>query len=258
MIPSTCGSWCFTSPAAWLFVRELAQVNSKENINAMHYIVKGIYHSPMDSPHKWQVMWKTFPCHDTMGYNKSHVIPAVSTVSRVAFLELHPFALTHWLLGHVDMILGIIFKLISVLAILSISYEISLVNECSRHLYRWWHIGSGSAWCCQAPIHYLIQHWPRFTVPYDMIKPQWINKHEMKSVISSCLKEGLQQSGTKPNVVAKILATKFGVVPDCSVIKGIFVFYCCTLSNAFPLRANFVQFGKQFSLKFIPKAWFDH
>ena len=33
----------------------------------------------------------------------------------------------------------------------------------------------------------------------------------------SCLKLFLtQQSGTKPNLVAKILATKFGFVPDCS------------------------------------------
>ena len=47
------------------------------------------------------------------------------------------------------------------------------------------------AWCCQATSHYLSQYWTRFMSPYG------VNR--------------LQQSGTKPNLVAKILATKIGI-----------------------------------------------
>ena len=39
---------------------------------------------------------------------------------------------------------------------------------------------------------------------------------DMKSMVYYNI-SATQQSGTKPNLVAKILATKFGFVPDCSV-----------------------------------------
>ena len=32
------------------------------------------------------------------------------------------------------------------------------------------------AWCHQAPSHYLSQCWPRSVPPYDVTRPQWVNR----------------------------------------------------------------------------------
>ena len=56
--------------ATWLFVQKLVQANNKENMRALHYwpFVWGIHQGLVDSPHKWQVMQKAFPCHDIITY----------------------------------------------------------------------------------------------------------------------------------------------------------------------------------------------
>ena len=54
------------SPATQLFVQQFVQYDIKENIKTPHYwpFVRGIHWSPVDSPHKWSVMWKSFPWDD--------------------------------------------------------------------------------------------------------------------------------------------------------------------------------------------------
>ena len=99
----------------------------------------------------------------------------------------------------------------------------------SQFWFRWW---LGAA---QATNHFLNQLWPSWwrimrqsTIGHNWFKyrlwrvyatsyvtmPQWVN--------SLCSGAALQ-SGTKPNLVAKILATKFGFVPDCSMLSYIMV-----------------------------------
>ena len=34
------------------------------------------------------------------------------------------------------------------------------------------------AWCRQATSHYLSQSWPRFMLPYDITRPQWVKNHQ--------------------------------------------------------------------------------
>ena len=36
------------------------------------------------------------------------------------------------------------------------------------------------AWCRQATSHYLSQYWPRSQSPYDVTRPQWVNKPRAK------------------------------------------------------------------------------
>ena len=37
------------------------------------------------------------------------------------------------------------------------------------------------AWCRQAPSHYLSQCWPRSLSPYDITRPQWVNRRRWVS-----------------------------------------------------------------------------
>ena len=36
------------------------------------------------------------------------------------------------------------------------------------------------AWCRQAPSHYLSQCWPRYLLPYGIIRPQWVSHMTLK------------------------------------------------------------------------------
>ena len=96
------------------------------------------------------------------------------------------------------------------------------------------------AWCRQATSHYLSQCWPGSLSPYDVTRPQWVNAavktwwpwdairgHRTESTLASGTKplpdpmlNSHQQSGTKLNLVAKSLATKFGFVSDWSVVSS--------------------------------------
>ena len=60
-------------------------------------------------------------------------------------------------------------------------------------------IGSGNGLVRQAPSHYLSQCWPRSLSPYDVTRPQWVNDPTAQPT-----KQHIEQSGTKPNLVAKI------------------------------------------------------
>ena len=71
------------------------------------------------------------------------------------------------------------------------------------------------AWCHQATSHYLSQCWLSSMSPYDVSRPQWIKQTNdwcrNKTINISWSDSEKTKSGTKPNLVAKILATNFGV-----------------------------------------------
>ena len=71
------------------------------------------------------------------------------------------------------------------------------------------------AWCHQATSHYLNQCWPRSLLPYGVTRPQWVKDKPGAIIVNSLITvesdlETHHQSSTKPNLVAKISATKFG------------------------------------------------
>ena len=61
----TWASWCFKSLSPQVFVQQVVKVDINENIKILHYLtfLRGI-HWRLDTPHKWPVMQKQFPCHD--------------------------------------------------------------------------------------------------------------------------------------------------------------------------------------------------
>ena len=77
---------------------------------------------------------------------------------------------------------SIIFKLITQNDSLGTSWEIelswvpqNLINEKSA-------LVQVLAWCCQATSHYLSQCWPRYTPPYGIPRPQWVNSSPPSAV----------------------------------------------------------------------------
>ena len=96
--------------------------------------------------------------------------------------------LTHWPLGDLNKILDEVnFKLFSVTNGWGISCKIAL---------RWMLLdltGDKStlvqvmAWCPQATNHYLSQCWPRFMSPYDVTRPQWVNKTQLYQQLVHCV-----------------------------------------------------------------------
>ena len=62
----TWAAWHLRWLAHQLFAHQLGQVNNKEKkIKVLHCcpFVRGIHRWPVDSPHKWPVIQKVFPCH---------------------------------------------------------------------------------------------------------------------------------------------------------------------------------------------------
>ena len=60
-------------------------------------------------------------------------------------------------------------------------------------------------WCCQATSRYFNRCWSKFLSEYGITEEWWVNYDiNWNDVVS------IYQSGTNPNLVAKILATKFG------------------------------------------------
>ena len=78
-----CISWCVTtinwplitvtlgvllplkSPVTWLFIQQLVHANHKSNDYYWPFVC-GIHLSLVDSPCKEPVMWKAFPCHNSL------------------------------------------------------------------------------------------------------------------------------------------------------------------------------------------------
>ena len=48
-------------------------------------------------------------------------------------------------------------------------------------------------WCHQATSHYLSQCWPRFVLPYGVIRPQWVNSSNVIWATRTILNEILNQ-----------------------------------------------------------------
>ena len=84
--------------------------------------------------------------------------------------------LTHWFLEDADVILNIvIFKLTSMVDILSTWCEIALrwiPQDFTDDKSTLVHV---MAWCLQAPSHFLDQCWPRSVSPYGIARPQYVN-----------------------------------------------------------------------------------
>ena len=119
----------------------------------------------------------------------------------------------------------VIFRLIWVIDILSTSYK---MPSGDREIP--WDPSDNKltlvqvmAWWRQTTSHYLTrlrQYSPRSLLPYSVIRPQWVNqkwcnvKMNTEAFVATCRclsTCGAEQSGTKTNLVAKILATNFGV-----------------------------------------------
>ena len=83
------------------------------------------------------------------------------------------------------------FKLISMMNMSSIFYQIA-IRWMPQHLTDHQStLVQVMAWCCQATSHYLIQCWPRSLSPYYITRPQWVNSsapgrcgNDFKSVMS--------------------------------------------------------------------------
>ena len=81
----------------------------------------------------------------------------------------------------------IIFKLMSRVGILSISYEIALKRMPQDFTDDKSIMVQVMAWCHQATSHYLSQCWPRSMLPYGVIRPQWVKwKQTIKTWNISC------------------------------------------------------------------------
>ena len=60
------------SPETRLHVKQLFQASVKDNIKALYHwsFVKGNHRSPKYSRHKGLIMWKRFPCHDSIIFQR--------------------------------------------------------------------------------------------------------------------------------------------------------------------------------------------
>ena len=119
--------------------------------------------------HRLMINWKLLSCLQYCGQWSFFLLIFDPLIKRIQFNSLAP--------GGFDYSLKLVnFKLISMIDILSISLEIT-IRWMPQHLTE--HkstLVQVMAWCRQAPSHYLSQCWPRSLSPYDVTRPQWVNK----------------------------------------------------------------------------------